>query len=236
MIQDVNRSNPCQFPTGIADAAIIENPCNSNEILIFGGYKSNDSYIYAKSTNTIKESTQNLGKPSNSDQDNNNNNNNLSLATHVVSGNSKHRVILIWTCYGIFNCEKMEFEGDISTHYPVHPRFAGMNHKCQTGNGNETHIGANADACVEIGCGSTVDRVKNWLFVFQARPVTVYDISDEYLPKKLVSKETPDTISKLWYHGSIVLESYNDRIKVLLFGCDSAPFNKSFVEIEFRLM
>ena len=39
----------------ISDSAVIENPYNKDEILIFGGFKSSDIYIYTKSLNIIKK-------------------------------------------------------------------------------------------------------------------------------------------------------------------------------------
>ena len=46
----------------ISDTAVIENPCNKDEILIFDGYGSNDVYIYNKNTNTIKRNDVSISK------------------------------------------------------------------------------------------------------------------------------------------------------------------------------
>ena len=54
-LKDLNSSNPCEFPDSITDAGVIENPCNKNEILIFGGYDSNNIYIYNKHINQMKK-------------------------------------------------------------------------------------------------------------------------------------------------------------------------------------
>ena len=103
ILQDVNRANPCEFPAGVSDSAVIANPCNNDEILIFGGYKSNDIYIYTKSTNTIKKNKVSIDTIR------------LITGVHVVLGNSKNTVIVLWNypaSYRVFDCDKMDFCGD----------------------------------------------------------------------------------------------------------------------------
>ena len=110
ILHDVNHANPCEFPKGLSDTAVIENPCNKDEILIFGGYKSNDIYIYNKSTNTVKKNHVSIN---NTDY---NNNNRPIMRAYVVSGNRENTVIVLWSSpssYGVFDCEKMDFDGDI---------------------------------------------------------------------------------------------------------------------------
>ena len=222
ILNDVNHANPCEFPKGLAETAVIENPCNKDEILVFGGFRSNDIYIYCKSTNKIKKNPVSI---KNTDH---NNHKRRIICAYVVSGNRKNTVIVLWcnpSCYGVFDCEKMDFDGDIIKQ-----------------SNTEEERGVN------VGNGSSVERWNNFLFIFGRIGLTIYDIKNEYSPKKIDFFDLTSTFNKSepsfayktprTYHRSFIVESKMENknkvmLKFLLFGafCETC-FNNSFYQID----
>ena len=232
ILQDVNRANPCEFPKGVSDTAVIENPCNKDEILIFGGYRSNDIYIYNKSTNTMKKNKVSIemekGKRIKV---------HLVSSVHVISGNRKNSVIVLWTphsCYRVFDCEKMDFDGD-TIYRSVFDRASMMGMKG-----------------VSLPEGSTIERWNNFLFIFRRDTLAVYDIKDEcpcpikcfdlspLFSNRVVNGIDPFNRSRK-YHRSLLIESKTENknkvmLKFLLFGglCERS-FNNSFYQIDVKI-
>ena len=228
ILQDINRANPCEFPKGISDPAVIENPCNKDEILIFGGYRSNDIYIYNKKTHTIKQNDASINIKK------------LGLESikyiSVVSGNRKNSVIVLWndpSCYGVFDCDKMDFDGDII--------------KCSGSTEAVPGSGTTEESGVFVPTGSSIQRWNNLLFIFGERSIAVYDINDEYVPKQIKYFRLSKMFNKSYlysgsrtYHRSFIIESNINiknknkvHLKFLLFGafCEH-NFNKSFYQID----
>ena len=215
ILQDVNHVNPCEFPKGLSDTAVIENPCNKDEILIFGGYKSNDIYIYNKNKNTIKKNHVSIA----------NYNYGVITCAYVVSGNRKNTVIVLCdsrysSCYRVFDCEKMDFDEDINE---------------RANNFGEKKTG------VRVADGSSIQRWNNLLFIFGHNGITVYDVKDEYFPKKIEFSHWKSLLQKSTFrtfHKSFIVESNMENknkvhLKFLMFGAHSETcFNDSFYQID----
>ena len=78
-----------------------------NEILMFGGAKSNDICIYNRVSNKIKKNQVGLSHKDDS----------TCIASYAIHGNTKHTLIILWgnfpswnRYYGIFNCKTMQFD------------------------------------------------------------------------------------------------------------------------------
>ena len=158
-LQDVNATS-CELPKPLTHSAVIENPCNNDEILIFGGYKSSTIYIYNKTTNSIKEHDESLPSTGSSAK---------VAAIYALNGNNKRSIILIWkegvSGYAIFNCKTKKFT------------FTLLN----------TVRESNGDPNIpDVTYGSTVNRYQNWLFIvggyYQHNRITLYDIRNEESP------------------------------------------------------
>lgn len=94
LLKNVNGSSSCFFPEEMLDAAVIENPCNKNEIIVFGSYRSCTIYIYTKSNNTIRKCDESLKESPNDKR--------LHLQTFIVRGNDKNTLIVLWYWHNHF--------------------------------------------------------------------------------------------------------------------------------------
>ena len=120
VLQDVNGSNSCHFPVALRSVAVIVNPCNCEEILIFHCDQSDNILIYNRNKNKIK-----AVRPKDNKENTDNNDNDSSFTTkrcssvHVFAGNTNNTVIVLWTArlksglyYAEFNCDTMQFDVD----------------------------------------------------------------------------------------------------------------------------
>ena len=220
ILRDVNGGNACEFPKGLSDTAVIENPCNKDEILIFGGFKSNDIYIYKKSTNTIRTNHVSV-----------NNINNWQrpiTCAYVVSGKSKNTVIVLWnnpSRYGVFDCDKMDFDG-----YNYDQQETRINVR----NGSSIHRWDNL-LFIFGQTGITVYDIKDEYFVKRIeffRWTSLIHKNQLQFGVGLIYDE-----SRI-YHRSFIIESNIKNknkvmLKFLLFGafCEMC-FNNSFYQID----
>ena len=217
ILKDVN-TNGCELPQSVSDAALIVNPCNNDEIIIFGGYYRGSIFVYNKVKNEVQQLDEDI--PCNGSI----------AAVYAIPGSKKHSLIIFWipntiehSYYTIFDAKTMSFG--------KHERK------------DDTHIDK-----VLLSIGATMHKYKNWLFIIGGHnwnnsEMFIYDIADECRFQYVGCIDlTVGNFNQrvLTYHGSIIQFADSKRIKFVVFGgldtkSVSFPFNKSFGTIEIDL-
>lgn len=201
-----------RFAESIAELsmAIISNPCNHTEILIFGchGDGMNAIHVYNRYTNKIKKNK--VGLIHKEDYQ--------CIASYAVGGNTKHTLIILWrnvnsggaSFYGIFNCKTMQFD-------TIYKNFGIASHHC-------------------VWSGQAVHRVNNWLFRIIPNEIIVYDICDQNCPKEIKTNiHVPSDYLRGRELKSIAfMEKDPYIVKIVLFGT-YFTFNQSFYKVKINL-
>lgn len=208
--QDLNGSNnnEPEIAEEVVRMAMMINPCNTNEILMFGADESHDISVYNRITNKSKKNKIGLQHT----------NGYGCVACYVVGGNTADTLIVLWgnlnwndispgeSYYGIFNCKRMEFDHAIKNDWGI---FASETiHKIMINN-------------------------LNLLFRITADTIVAYDVSNENSPKTIATNANiPETY--LYYHASIMLIQ-KDIVKFVIFGSANETFDESFYQTKLDL-
>ena len=145
------------MPYKACDIAVIENPINPNEILLFGGYLRNCIYIYDRITDKFRKNNHDFktlyGEYGNIKQ------------VFVCHGMTKNTLIVLSkTYYSIFNCKTYQWD-ELNINYKNN-----MSHKyCHVHYYHKFY---------ELGCSA--NKYKQYLIVSGQSGINIFDVLNQY--------------------------------------------------------
>ena len=256
MLTDVNASNPCHMPNlqDLKYGAVMENPCNSDEIIVFGPHPQPTAYIYNKERNQFikkifcatKWDSERYSFPP-------------ACTINAVNGSTIGTLIVTWhflksraAYYHIFNCRSMEFES-----IDIDPE-----NDCHNGDTNISNIPR-----LSIDCHGKIHTFDHFMFVFQrfhreSHQIKIYNTDESgrnpsvifrqknggyiFPAALIVTKQTKKKITAngngngnyygssydYYYTGSYARFRYDFEFVVI---CGRTPFNKAFNQVNISI-
>ena len=259
-LKDLNESCQCKFQQNASNIAVIQNPCNKNELLIFSCEEVFNVHCYNTVRNKITTKKINFIPKKGY--------NKYYAGVQAVSGNTNDTVIVLWgfnhydTNYGVFNCKNIQFDFVITSHQQTAITNVNSILHTQTCYTDEKCEAPAADIAVlsqtrNIQCAK-VHKIDNFLFVFCGsnpnlnirEDVVIYDITDQYKPKRIYAKDIA-FLSHFGWDGSIMFskkvvkkkdsnldDKFTNRnyfVRFLFLGCHNFNFDSRFREINFDI-